>query len=160
MKWIAGCVALLLSTATAAAQDRPPPSECLAIAQSLPRVMYASLSRVAANRGDVTITYAGHSTYVIETPGDMTIATDFSGAYTAGKSPNVVTMNRAHSTHYTLNPDPRIAHVLHGWGENGAACAARQNDRRRADPECHHRHPRVPVRFRGVAERRQFDLYL
>lgn len=119
MKWIAGCVALLLSTATAAAQDRPPPSECLAIAQSLPRVMYASLSRVAANRGDVTITYAGHSTYIIETPGDMTIATDFSGAYTAGKSPNVVTMNRAHSTHYTLNPDPRIAHVLHGWGENG-----------------------------------------
>jgi hypothetical protein len=34
----------------------------------------------------------------------MTIATDFSGAYTAGKSPNVVTMNRAHSTHYTLIP--------------------------------------------------------
>jgi len=27
-------------------------------------------------------------------------------------------MNRAHSTHYTLFPDPRIPHVLHGWGEN------------------------------------------
>ncbi len=28
-------------------------------------------------------------------------------------------MNRAHSTHYTLSPDPRIAHVLRGWGEDG-----------------------------------------
>jgi len=28
-------------------------------------------------------------------------------------------MNRAHSTHYTLFPDSRIPHVLHGWGENG-----------------------------------------
>ncbi|MDH8442133.1 MBL fold metallo-hydrolase, partial [Klebsiella pneumoniae] len=76
-----------------------------------------SLSTVAAEKGEVTITYAGHSTYIIETPGNVTIATDFSGAYTAGKSPNVVTMNRAHSTHYTLNPDPRIAHVLRGWND-------------------------------------------
>ena len=29
-------------------------------------------------------------------------------------------MNRAHSTHYTLNPDPRIKHVLHGWGDKDA----------------------------------------
>jgi L-ascorbate metabolism protein UlaG (beta-lactamase superfamily) len=28
-------------------------------------------------------------------------------------------MNHAHSTHYTLSPDPRIAHILHGWRENG-----------------------------------------
>jgi L-ascorbate metabolism protein UlaG (beta-lactamase superfamily) len=81
--------------------------------------MFARLSTVAAEKGEVTITYAGHSTYIIETPGNVTMATDFSGAYTAGKSPNVVTMNRAHSTHYTLNPDPRIAHVLRGWGDDG-----------------------------------------
>lgn len=110
---------IVLLSASGMAQGKPPPSECLAIAQSLPRVMFASLSHVAAEKGEVTITYAGHSTYIIETPGNVTIATDFSGAYTAGKSPNVVTMNRAHSTHYTLYPDPRIAHVLHGWGEDG-----------------------------------------
>ena len=110
---------IILLPASGMAQNRPPPSECLAIAQSLPRVMFASLSRMAAAKSEVTITYAGHSTYIIETAGNVTIATDFSGAYTAGKSPNVVTMNRAHSTHYTLNPDPRIAHVLRGWGEDG-----------------------------------------
>lgn len=117
--FVGALLSAVLSAGTVAAQDRPPPSECLAIAQSLPRVMFASLSTVAAETGAVTITYAGHSTYIIETPGNVTIATDFSGAYTAGKSPNVVTMNRAHSTHYTLNPDPRIAHVLRGWGDDG-----------------------------------------
>jgi L-ascorbate metabolism protein UlaG (beta-lactamase superfamily) len=114
-----GFAGIILLAGFGAAQDKPPPSECLAIAQSVPRVMFASLSRVAAEKSAVTITYAGHSTYLVETPGNVTIATDFSGAYTAGKSPNVVTMNRAHSTHYTLNPDPGIAHVLHGWGEGG-----------------------------------------
>jgi L-ascorbate metabolism protein UlaG (beta-lactamase superfamily) len=107
-----------LSANVSVAQDKPPPSECLAIAQSVPRVMFASFSRVAAEKSEVTITYAGHSTYILETPRNVTIATDFSGAYTAGKSPNVVTMNRAHSTHYTLNPDPRIAHVLRGWNDS------------------------------------------
>ena len=30
--------------------------------------------------------------------------------------PDIVTMNHAHSTHYTDNPDPAIKHVLRGWG--------------------------------------------
>ncbi|MDB5549538.1 MAG: hypothetical protein JWP21_2985, partial [Tardiphaga sp.] len=46
-------------------------------------------------------------------------ATDFNGVYQTGRLPDVVTMNRAHSTHYTLFPDPRITHVLHGWGDDG-----------------------------------------
>jgi L-ascorbate metabolism protein UlaG (beta-lactamase superfamily) len=28
-------------------------------------------------------------------------------------------MNRAHSTHYSLFPDKRIPHVLHGWSDDG-----------------------------------------
>ena len=36
-----------------------------------------------------------------------------------GRLPDVVTMNRAHGTHYTLFPDPEIPHVLHGWGDDG-----------------------------------------
>ncbi|TJV47642.1 MAG: Zn-dependent hydrolase, partial [Mesorhizobium sp.] len=51
--------------------------------------------------GDVTITYAGHSTYVIETPAGVRIATDFSGVYGADPLPRVVTMNKAHRTHYS-----------------------------------------------------------
>lgn len=108
-----------------AAQDRKfperPVSECLAVAQRLPGVIYASFGTAAVTKSSVTITYVGHSTYQIETPGDVVIATDYNGVYKPPRLPTVVTMNRAHSTHYTLSPDPRIAHVLHGWADSGAA---------------------------------------
>jgi L-ascorbate metabolism protein UlaG (beta-lactamase superfamily) len=108
-----------LLTVQAAAQDAPNRSECLAMAEASPRATPVNLRRMAARAEEVTITYAGHSTYYIDTPGGIRIATDFSGAYATGRLPDVITMNRAHSTHYTLFPDPRIAHVLHGWGEDG-----------------------------------------
>ncbi len=69
--------------------------------------------------GDVTITYAGHSTYIIETPAGVRIATDFSGVYGADPLPRVVTMNKAHRTHYSDHPDPRIEYVLRGWNPDG-----------------------------------------
>ena len=68
----------------------------------------SALRRVAAKTDEVAITYAGHSTYYIDTPGGVRIATDYSGAYRTGRLPDIVTMNRAHSTHYTLFPDPKI----------------------------------------------------
>jgi L-ascorbate metabolism protein UlaG (beta-lactamase superfamily) len=105
--------------APAAAQDAPRTSECLAMANAAPHATPVSL-RLAAATDEVAITYAGHSTYYIDTPGGVRIATDFSGAYRTGRLPDVVTMNRAHGTHYTLFPDSRIPHVLHGWGEGGA----------------------------------------
>jgi len=89
--------------------------------------MPVSLRRTAAKADEVTITYAGHSTYYIDTPGGVRIATDFSGAYTTGRLPDIVTMNRAHSTHYSLFPDPRIPHVFHGWTDDGSP--ARINER-------------------------------
>ena len=94
-------------------------SECLAMSGAPPRATPVSLRLAAGKSGDVAITYAGHSTYYIETPGGVRIATDFSGAYRTGRLPDVVTMNRAHSTHYSLFPDPKIPTVLHGWGEDG-----------------------------------------
>jgi L-ascorbate metabolism protein UlaG (beta-lactamase superfamily) len=105
--------------APAAAQDAPRASECLAMANAPPRATPVSLRTAATKTDEVAITYAGHSTYYIDTPGGVRIATDFSGAYRTGRLPDVVTMNRAHSTHYSLFPDPRIPNVLHGWGEDG-----------------------------------------
>jgi len=102
-----------------AAAQQPLRSECLAMAGAPPRAVPVSLRRVAARPEEVAITYVGHSTYYIDTPGGVRIATDFNGAYRTGRLPDVVTMNRAHSTHYTLFPDPKIKHVLQGWGENG-----------------------------------------
>ena len=102
-----------------AAQDASRSSECLAMANAPPRATPVSFRQAAAKADEVAITYAGHSTYYIDTPGGVRIATDYNGAYRTGRTPDVVTMNRAHSTHYTLFPDSRIQHVLHGWSDDG-----------------------------------------
>jgi L-ascorbate metabolism protein UlaG (beta-lactamase superfamily) len=65
----------------------------------------------------VKISFIGHSTYLIESPDGVTIATDYNGVYRPPVMPTVVTMNRAHSTHFTLTPDPAIQYVLHGWSD-------------------------------------------
>jgi L-ascorbate metabolism protein UlaG (beta-lactamase superfamily) len=104
----------------AAAQEEPVPSKCVAIAGTLPSVTYANFTPVQQFiEGDVTISYAGHSTYVIETPAGVTIATDFSGVYGADPLPRVVTMNKAHSTHHTDFVDPGVEYVLRGWNPEG-----------------------------------------
>jgi L-ascorbate metabolism protein UlaG (beta-lactamase superfamily) len=94
-------------------------SECLAMARAPYAVTPAALRFSDTKADEVTITYAGHSTYYIDTPGGTRIATDYSGAYRTGRLPDVITMNRAHSSHYTLFPDQAIPHVLHGWGVDG-----------------------------------------
>lgn len=115
VSWTAG-------SASAQAPSDPVPSKCLAIAQALPSVTYASYTPAQATRssGEVTITYAGHSTYVIESPGGVRVATDYSGIYGRDPLPRVVTMNKAHTTHFTNNPDPAIEHVLPGWNPDGS----------------------------------------
>src|SRR5579859_7232655 len=56
--------------APAAAQDVRR-SECLAMAEAQPRATPVSLRRMAAKAEQVAITYAGHSTYYIDTPGGV-----------------------------------------------------------------------------------------
>ncbi|WP_075291316.1 MBL fold metallo-hydrolase [Pararhizobium arenae] len=101
----------------------PMVSQCQAIAGTLPSATFASFAPsavpVQAAGEEVTITYVGHSTFLIETPGGVAIATDYNGWYTPPRMPTVATMNKAHSSHFTLNPDPAIKHVLHGWGDDG-----------------------------------------
>jgi len=100
----------------AVAQEPQTASRCLALAQSVPRVQYASLNTAALSQFEVKITFVGHATFRIESAGGIIIATDYAGYAGPGAVPTVVTMNHAHSTHYTNNPDPRIEHVLRGWG--------------------------------------------
>lgn len=107
-----------LAPFAAQAQQSQRPSTCLAIAQRLPDVVYASFSPAAAS-DEVEITYAGHSTYVIVTPAGIRIATDFNGYFGSDPVPDVVTMNNAHRTHYTDLPDAAIPHVLRGWATEG-----------------------------------------
>jgi len=94
-------------------------SQCYAFVEGVPGVRYVSLGALAQTAEEVTITFVGHSTYRIETPGGVVIATDFFGASGPGRLPDVVTMNKAHETHFTNYPDPAIPHVLRGWNPEG-----------------------------------------
>ncbi|MBB3964873.1 MULTISPECIES: MBL fold metallo-hydrolase [Rhizobium] len=121
MTILSGLLPGWLSPGTAQAQEaRRNVSQCQAIAQSIPKATFASFSGavpIAADNETVTLTYIGHSTFLIETPGGVSIATDYSGWYPTPQPPMVATMNRAHSSHYTLTPDPAIEQVLHGWSD-------------------------------------------
>lgn len=75
--------------------------------------------RTAALKADeVRLTYIGHSTFLIESPQLVRVATDYNDYVRPPVLPDIVTMNHAHDTHYTDHPDPRIKYVLRGWAEN------------------------------------------
>jgi L-ascorbate metabolism protein UlaG (beta-lactamase superfamily) len=85
------------------------------ISSDRPRILPASL-RVALNPDQVRVSYAGHSTFLIESPQLVRIATDYNNYVRPPMPPDIVTMNHAHDTHYTDTPEPGIKHVLRGWG--------------------------------------------
>lgn len=105
-----------VAAAPAQADDR-----CLGpvAGRSLPVVPAAF--RLAQADPVTRISFVGHSTFTIASPGGITIATDYNDYVKASAVPVIATMNRAHSTHYSVAPDPAIRHVLRGWGDGGAA---------------------------------------
>ena len=76
-------------------------------------------SRAALRRDEVGLTFVGHATFLIETPQGVRIATDYSDGTHPPLTPDVATMNKAHSTHFSYHPDPGIKHVLKGWSPAG-----------------------------------------
>lgn len=97
-------------------------SDCLQVAHQWPgapegpRIVPASLDLA---EGEVSIDFVGHASFRIETPEGVTAVTDFAGWWGDGDTPEIVTMNKAHSSHWTPFPDPSIANVLRGWNPEG-----------------------------------------
>jgi L-ascorbate metabolism protein UlaG (beta-lactamase superfamily) len=91
------------------------------IASDRPPAIPAAYSLAALADGQVRISYSGHSTFILESPKLVRIATDYNDYLRppATLLPDIVTMNHAHSTHYTDHPDPDIKFVLRGWRDDG-----------------------------------------
>jgi L-ascorbate metabolism protein UlaG (beta-lactamase superfamily) len=87
------------------------------VASQPPPVVPAAL-RLALASDQVRFTYVGHSTFLIESPQLVRIATDYNDYVRSPVLPDIITMNHAHTSHYTDRPDPRIRHVLRGWGQS------------------------------------------
>lgn len=88
------------------------------IASRSPLFQRASLQLAALGADQMRLTYVGHATFLLESPQLVRIATDYNDYVRPSVLPDIVTMNHAHSTHYTSHPDPGIAHVLRGWADN------------------------------------------
>jgi len=73
----------------------------------------------ALGRDEVGITFVGHATFLIESPGGIRIATDYNDYLRPPVTPDVATMNKAHTTHFSHAPDPAIRYVLRGWNPAG-----------------------------------------
>jgi L-ascorbate metabolism protein UlaG (beta-lactamase superfamily) len=115
---LAAALLLAPSVARGAAPDR-----CLALAEA-PRssaVHLASFRVAQLQSTQVRVTYVGHSTFLIESAGGVKIATDYNDYVRPRTTPDIVTMNVAHDTHYTNDTEPTIRHVLRGWSPQGGA---------------------------------------
>lgn len=93
-------------------------ADCLAMASAEPRIVPAAYSETALTASEVKLTFIGHASFIIESPGGTKVVTDYAG-YAGGIVPDAVTMNRAHSSHFTSTPDPAIKHVIRGWDPEG-----------------------------------------
>ena len=91
------------------------------VAASPPRAIPAAFGQAALQDDQVGITFVGHATFLIESPGGVRIATDYNDFIRPAVTPDVATMNRAHATHHSYAPDPGIRHVLRGWDAPGKA---------------------------------------
>jgi L-ascorbate metabolism protein UlaG (beta-lactamase superfamily) len=109
-------VAIIVATAgtlLATAAD----AACLRnVAQKSPLLIPAAFGVGAVAQGQVGITYVGHASFLIETAGGVKIVTDYNDYVRAPVTPDIVTMNNAHTTHYSMGVEAGVAHALQGWG--------------------------------------------
>ncbi len=83
------------------------------------------LWRVAAEESAVAIDFLGHASFLIESPQGVKIVTDYNDMVRAPVTPDIVTMNNAHPTHYSDNVEPGVRYVLRGWDPAGGVAAHR-----------------------------------
>src|SRR5499427_2913576 len=75
--------------------------------------------------GAVSITFLGHASFLIESPGGVRIVTDYNDAIRAPVTPDIVTMNNAHPTHYSDSVEPGVKYILRGWDPAGGVAIHR-----------------------------------
>jgi L-ascorbate metabolism protein UlaG (beta-lactamase superfamily) len=105
------------------AAAQPAADLCIAVAQAPSPMWRASRLLASLEASEARLTFVGHATWLIESPGGIRIATDYNDYIRPSVVPDIATMNRAHTTHYSLAPDPGIKHVLRGWSAEGAGPA-------------------------------------
>jgi L-ascorbate metabolism protein UlaG (beta-lactamase superfamily) len=127
----AAMLAALAHVSSAAGQVPKPPAGKPEMRESCPGLVAADAPRLVpvASRpsalapDQVRITFIGHATFLIESPKLVRIATDYNDYVKPPLVPDIITMNHAHSTHFTDHPDAAIKFVLRGWRDDSKPAA-------------------------------------
>src|ERR1700761_922794 len=90
------------------------------VEQQIPGVKFVDFNLASGDSPNrAIITFVGHASYQIDTPQGVRAITDYNGLNGFGRHPDIVTMNNAHSTHFTDEPEEGITYVLKGWPNDG-----------------------------------------
>src|SRR5512142_3112100 len=106
---LAAAAVLSALVAPAGAQPAPPAKPEMMencpglVAGQPPRLIPAAYNLASLAADEVRISYVGHSTFMLESPKGVKIATDYNDYVKPRVIPDIATMNHAHSTHYTDN---------------------------------------------------------
>ena len=93
---------------------------CLPVASAPPRFVPAAYETAAAPAaGTVRLSFLGHASFLIESPGGVAAVTDWNGINRPPFLPDIVTMNNAHPLHYVDTVEPGIKYALRGWDPAG-----------------------------------------
>jgi L-ascorbate metabolism protein UlaG (beta-lactamase superfamily) len=115
IKAIVGKLVFAACMVMAATMARAADPGCKPDVASLP----GHVVRASLKPDEARITFVGHSTFMIESARGVTAATDYNDYVRAATVPVIATMNKAHTTHYSRNPESGITHLLPGWGTGG-----------------------------------------
>jgi len=115
-----------------------------------PKWQPAAFRPVAAPPASARITFIGHASFLIESPQGITAVTDYNDYLPPPLTPDIATVNHAHTTHFSDRPDPAIRHVLRGWPYDGKP--ARHNLQ---VGDMHVRN--VPTNIRGYGDTTEYD---
>jgi L-ascorbate metabolism protein UlaG (beta-lactamase superfamily) len=111
------CTVMIMTVGTSAAQ-----AACTGVVAG----GLGALRLVAAGPEEaVSITFLGHASFLIESPGGVRIVTDYNDAIRAPVIPDIVTMNNAHPTHYSDSVEPGVKYILRGWDPAGGVASHR-----------------------------------
>ncbi len=121
--WLGVLLALSAILAIVAVPARPALAQCrVNVAGPGPGAGLVPVAFTAAGKsasGQVRVSFAGHSSFFIETPGGASVFTDYNGYVPWPRLPDIVTMSNTHGSHYSDTVEPGIKFVLRGWHVEG-----------------------------------------
>jgi L-ascorbate metabolism protein UlaG (beta-lactamase superfamily) len=113
--WLLACATIIASLIASAAQ-----AACTGVVAGPLGLLHLA---GGVPEGAVSITFLGHSSFLIESPAGVRIVTDYNDMIRAPVTPESVTMNSAHPTHYSERVEPGVKYTLRGWDPAGGVAS-------------------------------------